>query len=426
MPKAIISNRIYMDLPEDKQKLFDALTFKIVNDTGNTKYQTTEIIRMYKMITPQIISIPQGRLDLIPKDYEIVDKRIVEFADFPAPKFELFPEQKVVFDAVEDSAIINALVGWGKSFFGLHMAVKYGQKTLIIVHTAALRDQWVEEVEKLFGFKPGIIAAGIRNLEPPIVIGNVQSVVKVVEDISKVFGTVIVDEMHHTPASTFSSIIDKLHCRYRIGLSGTMIRKDGKHVLFPCFFGHSIHRPPQNNTLDPKVQLLKTKLRLPPGKSWADRVTGLMSDKEYQEFIAGVALIASQKGHKVLVIGDRVDFLQGVAALLPEESVVITGETKNRKELIAEITSGRKSILCGSTRIFSEGISINCLSYLLLGQPIASEPLLEQLIGRVMRLSDGKLSPVVLDIQFAGHTEKVQSSKRLGFYLKKGWKMENI
>ena len=151
-----------------------------------------------------------------------------------------------------------------------------------------------------------------------------------------------------------------------------------------------------------------------------------MSDKEYQAFIAGVALIASQKGHKVLVIGDRVDFLQGVAALLPEQSVVITGETKNRKELIEEITSGRKTILCGSTRIFSEGISINCLSYLVLGQPIASEPLLEQLIGRVMRLSESKLNPVVLDIQYAGRAEKGQNTKRLGFYLQKGWKTEKL
>jgi superfamily II DNA or RNA helicase len=350
----------------------------------------------------------------------------LEFADFPAPKFPLREDQMAVYDQVHDTAIINALVGWGKSFFGLHMAIKFGQKTLVIVHTAALRDQWVEETEKLLGFRPGIIAAGKKELDSPIVVGNVQSVVKIIDEINKEFGTVIVDECHHTPASTFSSIIDKLHCRYRLALSGTLIRKDGKHVLFPCFFGTNVQRPPQNNTLNPKVQLLKSNLTLPPGKSWADRITGLMSDKEYQEFIAGAALVAYRKGHKVLVIGDRVDFLKGVAALLPDESVVITGETKNRAELIEEITSGRKGILCGSTRIFSEGISINILSYLILSQPIASEPLLEQLIGRVMRLAEGKLNPIVLDIQFKGHSEKGQNAKRIGFYLNKGWKMENV
>mgnify|MGYP000653876845 CR=1 FL=1 len=426
MPKAVISNRIYMDLPVNKQELFDELTYKIVNSTGNTKYDTTEIIRNYRMVTPTIISIPQGRQDLIPKHYEVIDKRVVEFADFPAPKFELFEEQKVVYDEVHDTAIINALVGWGKSFFALHMAAKFGLKTLIIVHTTALRDQWIEEVQKLYGFKPGIIAAGVCNIEPAIVIGNVQSVIKVIPKIEKVFGTLVVDECHHTPATTFSTIVDKLHCRYRLALSGTLQRKDGKHILFPDFFGNQIFKPPQNNTLDPKIQILKTKIKMPPGKSWADRVTGLLGDAEYQDFIGAMALVQANKGHKVLVVGDRVDFLQKIQAMIGERSVVVVGETVNRKKEVEKIIKGEADILCGSVRIFAEGISINSLSCLILAMPIASTPLLEQLIGRVMRLSEGKLNPVVIDINYAGHSEKGQNEKRLMFYLEKGWKIENI
>ena len=130
MPKAIISDRIYLDLPVDKQKIFDALTYKIINNDGSRKYARTEIIRNYRMLTPSVISIPQGRTDLIPEGYTIVDKRIIEFADFPAPKFDLLEDQKIVYDQVKSSCFINALPGWGKTFTALHLANKFGQKTL--------------------------------------------------------------------------------------------------------------------------------------------------------------------------------------------------------------------------------------------------------------------------------------------------------
>jgi len=39
--------------------------------------------------------------------------------------------------------------------------------------------------------------------------------------LKDVFGTVIIDECHHIPASTFQIILDKLTAKYKIGLSGT-------------------------------------------------------------------------------------------------------------------------------------------------------------------------------------------------------------
>lgn len=426
MGKAVISDRIYLDLPENKEAIFNALTYRIVNNDGSKKYEQIEIIRNYRMVTPKIVSIPQGRKDLIPADYQIIDKRVVEFADFPAPKLTLFPEQQVVYDAVEDTCFINALVGWGKTMTALHLAYKWGMRTLVVTHTTALRDQWIEEVEKLFGFKPGVIAAGTFNIDAPITVGNVQSIVKNLDKIEKAFGTVIMDEAHHTPASTFTSIIDKSHARYRLALSGTMERKDGKHILFPDYFGSTIFKPAQNNTLNPTINLLNSQITLPAAATWADRVTKLLSDTEYQDFIASIALVQARKGHKVLVVADRVDFLQEVNKLLGDRSTIVIGETQNRKEELAKIASGECDILCGSRQIFSEGISQNKLSCLILAIPIANRPTLEQLIGRVMRKAEGKLDPVVIDIQFKGASEKVQNSKRLSFYLEKGWKIVQL
>ena len=99
------------------------------------------VLKTIRYIRKGLISIPVGRLDLIPDDYEVFDKRISVEADFPEFKFDLRPSQKAVYDEVDDCAIINAWVSWGKTFTGLAIAAKLGQKTLVVTHTTTLRAQ---------------------------------------------------------------------------------------------------------------------------------------------------------------------------------------------------------------------------------------------------------------------------------------------
>ena len=82
----------------------------------------------------------------------ILDKRILKPVEFPEFKLTLRPSQQQVFDEVNDNSIINAWVSWGKTFTGLAIAGKLGQKTLIVTHTLPLRKQWENEIEKVFGF----------------------------------------------------------------------------------------------------------------------------------------------------------------------------------------------------------------------------------------------------------------------------------
>ena len=88
--------------------------------------------------------------------------------------------------------------------------------------------------------------------------------------------------------------------------------------------------------------------------------------------------------------------------------------------------SSTKEILFGTQAIFSEGISVNALSVLILGTPINNEPLLTQLVGRVIREQEGKQTPVVVDIHLKGNTARKQASNRMGFYMKQGWKISQI
>lgn len=435
MPKAIISNRIYIEklTPEQLKQITDSLTYELVKNTFqrlpngklNPKKQV-EYLKSYKLLPGNIITIPQGRADLIPEGYEVLDKRVLNEVPFPNPKFPLRESQLEVYDKVDDTCFINAKVGWGKTFTALHLARKLGQKTLVITHTVALRDQWVKEAKELFGIPIGIIGSGKFDIEDHcIVVANIQSLVKYITQISREFGTVILDEAHHVPATTFTEVIDSLYARFRIGLSGTMDRKDGKHVLLTDFFSDRVHKPPVDNTLEPIVHIMRPGVYLEPGLAWAQKINKLLYDKDYQEFVANLSLRLISEGHSVLIIASRVEFLERVKDLIGETCVLVTGttnETQEARARIAEqINSGEKMSIAGSRQIFSEGISINRLSAVILAEPMSHSGLVEQIIGRVQRQHPKKLNPEVFDVNFSDHASKSQNQARLAFYLQKGW-----
>ena len=425
--KAVISDRIYLEvLPHQQQKIDKELTYSVPSfKFGDPPL----IIKNMAMIKQGLVAIPVGRQDLIPADHEITDKRILKPVDFPKFNLELRPSQQSVYDEIADGGIINAWVSWGKTFTGLAIAGKLGQKTLVVTHTLALRKQWEDEVEKVFGFKAGIIGSGKFEVDKPVVIGNIQSLYRKIPEIRQLFGTIILDEMHHCSAPTFSRIIDKNCARYKIGLTGTLERKDGRHVVFRDYFGDNVLRPPKENFMTPKVHILPLEIRFMDGNSipWANRINELAYNPEYQHSVAMAASSYAAKGHKVLVVSDRVDFLKNCAKLTGDNAVCVTGAVhhEQRAEIINQIYED-KDVLYGTQAIFSEGISLNILSCLILATPVNNEPLLTQLIGRIIRDYEGKQQPVVVDINLIGKTAKRQASMRTGYYIKQGYEISTL
>ena len=141
-----------------------------------------------------------------------------------------------------------------------------------------------------------------------------------------------------------------------------------------------------------------------------------------------IAAAYAAKGHKVLVVSDRVHFLQACAELTGDRAICVTGEVahEDRETLLDEIRAGRKDILYGTQAIFSEGISVDNLSCLILGTPVNNEPLLTQLIGRIIRKQENKRSPVVIDIHLKGNTARRQASNRMGHYMREGYQIKQL
>lgn len=114
--KAVISNRIILNVDKELQdRITSELTYRIPQKFA--KLNTgPEIIKTFARIKDGIFSIPSGRMDLIPSDYEIIDKRVLVPVVFPQFKFPLRESQQLVYNDIDDNAIINAPVSWGKCF----------------------------------------------------------------------------------------------------------------------------------------------------------------------------------------------------------------------------------------------------------------------------------------------------------------------
>ena len=422
--KAVISNRIQLQgdarfLGLLEQELTYTLPPRMPQDPPM-------IIKTIRPLKEGLVSIPVGRIDLIPEDYEIVDKRVQAPAVFPEFKFKLRGSQQDVYDAVEDNSIINAWVSWGKTFTGLSIAAELGQKTLVVTHTTNLRNQWEKEVQKCFGIQAGRIGSGVFDVESPIVVGNIQSLYRRIDEIKHIFGTVILDEMHHVSSPTFTRIVDEMPARFKIGLTGTLERKDGRHVVFRDYFGNNVFKPPKENYMTPEIDCIKSEVRFLDGSftPWAERINHLTQNEEYIHSVAMIAATYAAEGHKVLVVSDRVAFLKICQRLVGDNAVCITGDMGfEDRDTTMRLIGGSKNILFGTQSIFSEGISLDHLSCLVLATPVNNEPLLTQLIGRVIRKKEGKIQPKIVDIHLKGKTATRQANARMGYYVKQDYKI---
>ena len=428
MKKAVVSNRIYLNCEQGSEldeKLVKELTYEI-DQQPVSEYPL--IIRNMSRIGEGAMSIPSGRLDLIPEDYEFVDKRCYASAYIPEPSFVPRPSQQEAIDLLNDNGLVEAPVGFGKSIIGLGIAHNLQVKTLVVCTTTTIRDMWAGEVKKWFGIEPGIIGGGKYNLDSPIVISNIQTLRNKANKLTQEFGLVIVDEVHRSPAKTFTDTLNLLKARYKVGLSGTMVRKDGLHCVLQDYFGTRKFVGRVENTMEPTIHLWDVPVELNANEfiPWANKITQLIANEVYRESVVNLAKSYAGEGHSVLVVCDRTELLEYGHMETKEASLIITGKVTGgsiRQDIMDCISRREARILWATQSIFSEGVSLNELSCVILATPINNEPLLKQIIGRIQRQAEGKLEPVVVDIGLQGNTGRRHRTSRKGTYISEGWNM---
>ena len=131
--------------------------------------------------------------------------------------------------------IITVSCGQGKTYMSINISTLINQKTLILVHTSVLLDQWMDRIKYFIpNAKIGIIQGKKFDIEnKDYVIAMLQTIIRLKskEDF-KSFGLTIYDEAHHMAAPSFSKAFPIVSSKYNLGLSATPKRSDNLQNIF--------------------------------------------------------------------------------------------------------------------------------------------------------------------------------------------------
>ncbi|CAL9958011.1 DNA helicase [Vibrio phage D21] len=431
--KVVLSNKIFFKPDEDLQAEFKKhLTYEIIDQKAtNPRYHM-----MFGKVSKDVFWMPNTRLDMLESrgyDLEVIDKRVEVPALIPTPTFTLRPEDQapIIDDYVEQGrtgAILNGKPGFGKTIAALGLAFRLQQKTLVICTNVDIRKMWEKEIEKWFGFSPSIIGSGRKDYDKPITVANIQTVRKYGSELASEFGLLVVDEAHHCVAATFDFMVMQSKAKYKLGLTGTLWRKDGLHVCFPNYFGQHIYQPKERNTIKPIVHRHSFPMEVPGTATtpWALRINELYEQEAYRSKLKRLANAYALLGHKVLLVTDRTELLEWLAEDNQVPSFLITGKVDDRIAVQKEVSDCPTGCILAATQsIFAEGISLNALSCVILGAPTNNDSLVEQIAGRIQRIEEGKLAPILVDCKLAGNTGSRHARTRYLVYQRRDWAVEN-
>jgi len=322
------------------------------------------------------------------------------------------------------SGILQAPCGWGKTFTGCEIISSNKTKTLVLVHTKLLFRQWIEELERQIPtVKIGRVGDGLFDIQD-ITVGIYKSIYNRRDELENSFSMILVDEAHLCPAEMFSTALNSLNAKVKIGISATPRRKDGKHVFLSDYFSpFMVEARDPRQLQDPVVQVKRTDFRFPvidPKRDWSRQLNKLCSNKDYLKAIANFAKSQIVTGRCPLILGERVQMLKDLQELIPE-SVCLIGESdeSTRSDVLQNVGGKYKCVL--STKLFDEGISCHRLDTLYLTCPSNNPIKLEQRVGRIIREHPEKQIPMIVDFWLSGGIVARQQTKRLEWYKQRGY-----
>jgi superfamily II DNA or RNA helicase len=332
------------------------------------------------------------------------------------------------------SGLASIYTGWGKTCGALWLTAQMNKKTLIIVHTENLLNQWIEKINDFLGISKeeiGIIKGPIINTDKIICIGMIQSISmkEYPVDTFKEFGLTLYDEVHHVPGRVFSKIFYKIGTKYNLGLSATLTRSDGLTKVIKYFLGETIVNL-KLCILIPKITIYYTNIdpleekRMCNGKA---NLPGMINDlcDSFMRNIEIVNIIKNKynENRKILVLTDRRNHCKELQRLLGDEfdSGLYFGGMKNE----ALKNSNTKRVIFATYQIASEGYDNPELDTLIFASPKTK---IEQAIGRILR-QENVNEPEVIDIVDAWSVFNNLYFSRSKFYKKKKYiingKVEN-
>jgi superfamily II DNA or RNA helicase len=137
--------------------------------------------------------------------------------------------------------VIVLPTGAGKSYVGVLLVLDKQRSTLVVAPTLDLVRQWYDLLRTSFGADVGVIGGGEFKLRP-LTVTTYDSAYIHMENLGSKFGLVIFDECHHLPSEAYALAARLCLAPFRLGLSATPERTDGRDALLSELVGPLVYR----------------------------------------------------------------------------------------------------------------------------------------------------------------------------------------
>jgi superfamily II DNA or RNA helicase len=130
----------------------------------------------------------------------------------------------------------------GKTYLAQLAMQATPRSTLIVVPTLDLMHQWYAHLEAAFpDAEVGLLGGGSRD-RTPILVATYDSAAIHAESLGNRYALLIFDECHHLPTDFNRVIAEYAIAPYRLGLTATPERTDGKHADLNILIGAEVYR----------------------------------------------------------------------------------------------------------------------------------------------------------------------------------------
>ncbi len=351
--------------------------------------------------------------------------------------------------------IIALPTGSGKTVIAIAALASLSQRTLIVAYTKEQLHQWRNSILKFTNIPEYLIGMYYSEEKrlSPVTLTTYQTAYRYVDKFAKLYTLLIVDEVHHLPADKFKFIAEMLPAPYRLGLSATPYREDGKHTeLFPLMGGVVYYKSPselakQGYLAEYKIVTLKVNLKpdeLRTLNKLRRRYRELVGYARFEDVLEAARrgdekaiealrlhnsmnLIIHKsrskvekakeiierelsRGSKIIVFAHYVDLAKQIAK--ETNAYLLTGDVPadKRKYILNEFKKAKSGVLVVTT-LGDEGLDIPDANIGVLVAGTGSRRQFIQRLGRLLRPANGKVA-VLYEIVTKGTVEELQSKRR--------------
>ena len=322
-----------------------------------------------------------------------------------------------ILDAVESGSHMAVLAtGLGKSV--IFSSLKRRGRTLILSH----RDELVRQPARYYDCPFGIEKGEEHSAGEEIVSASVQTLYRpnrLTAFSPDAFDTIIVDEAHHMARGnvTYRNILSYFRPRRILGFTATPRRGDGVRlddVFEDIVFARDTRWGIEHGWLAPiRAVRVMTKADI----SRVRNTAGDLNENDLEEALVSSDAVmrtahtyvakCHQTGRQTLLYTVTVRMcqlvLEAIHSLLPTEEwdtvQVITGKTPLEERQAILSAYGKRQVRCIiNCMVLTEGFDAPATDAIVIMRPTCSEPLYQQIVGRGLRLSEGKKDCLVVDI----------------------------